>query len=299
MSKHLWLSVALLAATPALSQETATEAPEAAAPAPAAPAFTTPADVSAGTVVATVGGTEITLGHMIVLRNSLPEQYLTLPDDVLYKGILDQLVQQEALVQSLGDPARADALRLDNDRRGYLSNVVLQGVVQAAVTDAALQAAYDAKYANAAPATEYNAAHILVATKEEADAIRTELDAGADFATLAQERSTDGAAANGGDLGWFGVGMMVKPFEDAVVAMQPGTIAGPVQTDFGWHLIQLKETREAAKPTLDEVREELAAEIEQKVIADHVAALEAAATISRPGDGFDPAIIKDSGLLEE
>jgi peptidyl-prolyl cis-trans isomerase C len=289
MSKHLWLSVALLAATPALAQETA--------PAAETPAFTTPADVSADTVVATVGGTAITLGHMIVLRNTLPQQYLTLPDDVLYKGILDQLVQQEALVQSLGDPARADALRLDNDRRGYLSNVVLQRVVAEAVTDAALQAAYDAKYANAAPATEYNAAHILVATKEEADAIKAELDAGADFATLAQERSTDGAAANGGDLGWFGLGMMVAPFEQAVVAMQPGTISAPVQTDFGWHLIQLKETREAAQPTLDDVREELAAEIEQKAIADHVAALEAAAPIDRPGDGFDPAIIKDAALL--
>jgi peptidyl-prolyl cis-trans isomerase C len=296
MSKHLWLSAALLAALPAVAQETA-PAPAAETAATEAPAFTTPADVSAETVVATVGGTDITLGHMIVLRNTLPQQYLSLPDDVLYKGILDQLVQQTALVQSLGEPAKTDVLRLENDRRGYLSNVALQAVVAGAVTDAALQAAYDAKYANAPAAVEYNAAHILVATREEADAIKAELDAGADFATLAQERSTDGAAANGGDLGWFGLGMMVAPFETAVVAMQPGTISAPVQTDFGWHLIQLKETREAAPPTLDEVREELAAEIEQTAIADHVAALEAAATIDRPGDGFDPAIIKDAALL--
>lgn len=287
MSKLLWLSAALLAAMPAVAQETA----------PDAPAFTTPDDVSAETVVATVGGTDITLGHMIVLRNTLPPQYLSLPDDVLFRGILDQLVQQEALVQSLGEPARADALRIENDRRGYLSNVALQAVVAGAVTDAALQAAYDARYADAAPAIEYNAAHILVATREEADAIRAELDAGADFAALAQERSTDGAAANGGDLGWFGLGQMVAPFEQAVVAMQPGTIAGPIQTDFGWHLIQLKETREAAQPALDEVRAELAAEIERKAITDHVAALVAAAPITRPGDTFDPAIIKDAALL--
>jgi parvulin-like peptidyl-prolyl isomerase len=196
MSRYLWLSAALLAAVPAMAQETATDAP----------AFTTPADVSADTVVATVGGTDITLGHMIVLRNTLPQQYLDLPDDVLYKGILDQLVQQEALVQSLGAPARPDLLRVENDRRGYLSNVALLAAVAGAVTDEALQAAYDAKYANAPVATEYNAAHILVATREEADAIKAELDAGADFATLAAERSTDGAAANGGDLGWFGPG---------------------------------------------------------------------------------------------
>jgi peptidyl-prolyl cis-trans isomerase C len=289
MSKYLWLSAALLATAPAMAQETATEAP----------AFTTPADVSADTVVATVGDTAITLGNMIVLRNTLPQEYLSLPDDVLYKGILDQLVQQEALVQSLGEPTTSDRLRVENDRRGYLSNVALLAAVAGAVTDEALQAAYDAKYANAPVATEYNAAHILVATREEADAIKAELDAGAEFATLASERSTDGAAANGGDLGWFGVGMMVAPFEEAVLAMEPGTISGPVQTDFGWHLIQLKETRPAALPTLDEVREELAAEIEQKAVADHVAAIEAAATIARPGDGFDPAIIKDAALLGE
>ncbi len=309
MLKHLLLGAAVSLALPALAQETAapatdapvTEAPaaEAPAPAPEAPpaAYTTPADVSADTVVATVNGTDITLGNMIVLRGTLPEQYLTLPDDVLYKGILDQLVQQEALVQSLGAPSRADLLRIDNDRRGYLANVALQAVVAAAVTDAALQAAYDAKYANAPPAIEYNAAHILVPTKEEADAIKAELDGGADFARLAREKSTDGAAANGGNLGWFGRGMMVKPFEDAVVAMQPGTISGPIQTDFGWHIIHLKETRETAKPTLDEVRAELAAEIEQAAIADYVARLEAAATVTRPGAGFDPALVKDAALV--
>ncbi len=72
---------------------------------------------------------------------------------------------------------------------------------------------------------------------------------------------------------------------------------GLVYPRLSWHLIQLKETREAAKPTLEEVREELAAGIEQKAIADHIAALEGAATISRPGDTFDPAVIKNADLL--
>jgi peptidyl-prolyl cis-trans isomerase C len=295
MLKHLLLGTALLASLPVWAQE----APATDAPAPDAPAFTTPADVSADTVVATVNGTDITLGHMIVLRSTLPPQYQTLPDDVLYKGILDQLVQQVALEQSLGDLSRADRLRLDLDRRGYLSQQALQVVVAGAVTDEALQAAYDAQYTNAPAATEYNAAHILVATKEEADAIKAELDAGGDFAALAAEHSTDGAAASGGDLGWFGAGMMVKPFEDAVIAMTPGAVAGPIQTDFGWHLIQLKETREAAKPALEDVREELAAGIEQQAIATHIADLEAKATIARPGDTFDPAIIKNTELLDE
>ena len=256
-------------------------------------------DVSADTVVATVNGTAITLGHMIVLRETLPDQYQALPDDVLFRGILDQLIQQAALEQSLaGKITRRDELALENSRRGYLSGVALEGVVAAAVTDTALQAAYDAKYAGAGGQTEYHAAHILVDTQEKAAALKAEIDGGADFAELARANSTDGAAESGGDLGWFGPGMMVKPFEDAVLAMKPGEVAGPVQTQFGWHLIKLAETRIASAPPLDQVRDELATEIEKTAVAAAIDALTAAATVTRPGEGIDPAALKDQSLLD-
>ena len=256
-------------------------------------------DVSADTVVATVNGTTITLGHMIVLRETLPDQYQALPDDVLFKGILEQLIQQAALEQSLaGKTTKRDALALENSRRGYLSGVALEGVVAAAVTDTALQAAYDAKYAGAGGQTEYHAAHILVDTQEKAAALKAEIDTGADFAELARANSTDGAAESGGDLGWFGPGMMVKPFEDAVLAMKPGEVAGPVQTQFGWHLIKLAETRIASAPPLDQVRDELATEIEKTAVAAAIDALTAAATVTRPGEGIDPAALKDQSLLD-
>ncbi len=256
-------------------------------------------DVSADTVVATVNGTAITLGHMIVLRETLPDQYQALPDDVLFKGILEQLIQQAALEQSLaGKTTKRDALALENSRRGYLSGVALEGVVAAAVTDTALQAAYDAKYAGAGGQTEYHAAHILVDTQEKAAALKAEIDGGADFAELARANSTDGAAESGGDLGWFGPGMMVKPFEDAVLAMKPGEVAGPVQTQFGWHLIKLAETRIASAPPLDQVRDELATEIEKTAVAAAIDALTAAATVTRPGEGIDPAALKDQSLLD-
>jgi len=255
---------------------------------------------TAATVVATVNGTDITLGHMIALRETLPEQYLTLPDDVLFKGILDQLVQQEALAQSMTELAAKDQLVLDNERRGYVSGVALQKVIGAAVTDSALQAAYDARFADFTGQTEYNAAHILVADEARAKELKAELDAGGDFAELARVNSTDtGSGANGGDLGWFGLGMMVKPFEEAVVAAEPGKVTDPVKSDFGWHLILVKETRIAEKPTLEELRTELAAEIEQKAIQAEVERLMAAATVTRPGDGLTPALIKDAGLLDK
>ena len=256
---------------------------------------------TADTVVASVNGTNITLGHMIVLRERLPEQYKSLPDDVLFKGILDQLIQQETLLQSLGDTiSKRDLLAVENDRRGYLSGQALAPIISAAVTDAALQAAYDAKFKDTVQQTEYNAAHILVDSEEKATALKAQLDGGADFAELAKTNSTDtGSGANGGDLGWFGLGAMVKPFEDAVVAAEIGKVTAPIKTDFGWHLILVKETRIAAAPSLDDLRDELAAGIEQAAIKAHVDALTAAATVTRSDEGLDPALIKDASLLDK
>jgi len=255
-------------------------------------------DPTADTVVATVNGTEITLGHMIVLREGLPEQYQSLPDDVLFKGILDQLVQQVALEQSMeGKLTRHDTLAVENQRRGMVSGLALQGVIAAAVTDEALQAAYDARFKDATALQEWNASHILVDSEEKAKELKAQIDGGADFAELAKANSSDGAAANGGSLGWFGAGMMVKPFEDAVVAMKAGEVAGPIQTQFGWHLVKLNEVRVASAPSLDDLREELATEIEQATVQAHVDGLMAKATVTRPGEGIDPATLRDAKLL--
>lgn len=254
---------------------------------------------TAATVVATVNGAEITLGHMIALKETLPEQYQSLPDDVLFQGILDQLVQQEALSQSVKDLSPRDNAFMDNDRRGYVSGVAIQGIVQTAVTDAALQAAYDARFKDAVAQTEYNAAHILVDTEEKANELKTQVTGGADFAELAKANSTDtGSGANGGDLGWFGLGMMVKPFEEAVVAAKVGEVSGPIKTDFGFHLILVKETRVAAQPTLDEMRDELAAELETAAVEAKVKELTDAATVTRPGEGIDPALLKNTALID-
>ena len=255
---------------------------------------------NAATVVATVNGTELTLGHMAALRDSLPPQYQQLPDDVLFKGLLDQLVQQTALEQSVGDLSKHDQLVLENERRGFVSGIAIQKVIETAVTDEKLQAAYDAKYKNAEPGTEYNAAHILVDSEEKANDLKKQINDGADFAELAKANSSDaGSGANGGDLGWFGLGMMVKPFEDAVVAAEKGKVAGPIQSDFGWHLILVKDTRPTEAPSLDEVRVELASEIERQAIDEAVKSVTEKATITRPGDSLDPALLRDEKLFDK
>jgi peptidyl-prolyl cis-trans isomerase C len=254
---------------------------------------------SAQTVVATVNGSDITLGQVVALRETLPQEYQSLADDVLFKGILEQLIQQTALSQSQEDKLTArDDVMIANQRRTYISGAALQAVVAEAVTDATIQAAYDAKYKGSAPLIEYHASHILVATEEQAKDLKAQLDGGADFAGLAKANSTDGSAAGGGDLGWFGPGMMVKPFEDAVIALQPGQVSAPVQTQFGWHLILLAETRNAAAPPLADVSADLSAELQRQAIEAHVTAITEAATVTRV-EGIDPTVVRSQTLFDE
>ncbi|MBX5445108.1 peptidylprolyl isomerase [Sphaerobacter sp.] len=97
-------------------------------------------------------------------------------------------------------------------------------------------------------AEQVHAAHILVATEDAAKAIEEQLRQGADFAQLAKEQSADSSTAvNGGDLGWFPRGLMVKPFEDVAFSLEPGQVSAPVQTQFGWHIIKVFE-KEADRP---------------------------------------------------
>jgi len=255
----------------------------------------------AKTVVAVVNGTEITLGHMILVRESLTEQYKALPDDLLFSGILDQLVQQTMLSQTLeGDLPTRISLALENEERTLKAADIIGGVLAGATSEEAIQAAYTAQYGGAMVEREFHAAHILVETIEEAEDLVKQLGEGADFAKLAREHSTGPSGPNGGDLGWFGVGSMVKPFEDAVITMKAGDVSAPVETRFGWHVIKLNEVRTPEAPTLDAVRAELVDKIQETAIREHIDALLASGDISRSGEGtIDPALLKNVDLLED
>lgn len=260
-----------------------------------APVFAQDAD----TVLATVGEVEITLGNVIVATENLPEQYSTLENDVLFQGILDQLIQQQVLSQSLGaDLSKRNALGLANEMRAYRANIVLQGAANAAVNDAAVQAAYEARYAGVEPDTEYNAAHILVETEEEALALIVEAAGGADFAELAKEHSTGPSGPNGGALGWFGKGMMVPAFEAAVVELEVGAVSAPVQTQFGWHVVKLNESRPVDAPELNQVRADIEAELQQAAVSETIASLTAAADVTISENDIDVALIRQSDLLD-
>lgn len=252
---------------------------------------TAPESMGPDAVIASVNGTDITLGHVRAAVRGLPPQFQGLPDDQLFEGIVTQIIQQELLKQSSDTDVSELRYDLDNQERSVIAGAAIEAIGDAAVTEEALQAAYDERFAAFEPQREYNAAHILVGTEEEALALVEELDGGAEFAELAREKSTGPSGPNGGNLGWFGQGMMVAPFEEAVIAMKAGEISAPVQTQFGWHVINLIETRLASAPALDTVREELAMSLRENAVRTQVETMQAEAEVMRV-DGFDPSLIR-------
>ena len=254
----------------------------------------------ANTVVATVNGKSITLGHMIVARAILPEQYQQLPNEVLFEGILKQLVEQTLLAGAFdGTLPKRIPISLENEQRSLIAGETLEVVLSQALNEDAVKAAYDAQFADAEPSKEYNASHILVETEEEALAIQAGVDGGADFATVAKEKSTGPSGPNGGSLGWFGKGAMVPSFEAAVVGLEVGAVSAPVQTQFGWHVIILNETRNTSAPELDAVRVEIEGTLRQEAVTTKIEELREAATIDQSGvEGIDPSILSDLSIVE-
>ncbi|MCA0846474.1 peptidylprolyl isomerase [Salipiger thiooxidans] len=252
-------------------------------------------------VVATVNGQDITLGHMLVIRAQLPEQYQQLGDEVLWDGILDQIVQQTVLAQDdRAEETKRVTLSLDNERRSLMAAEVVQAIANDAVSDDAVQAAYDAEYATAELGKEFNASHILVETEEEAQALIEELNGGADFAELAKTKSTGPSGPNGGELGWFGPGMMVEPFQAAVEQMSVGEISAPVQTQFGWHVIKLNEERNKEAPQLEEVRADIELKLQQEAVQNYIDEKLGAAEVTRTDRAdIDTSVLSNMQLLEE
>jgi len=182
-----------------------------------------------------------------------------------------------------------------------------------------LNAYFTQNRANYDTEEQIQASHILVETEDEARDILEEFASGADFVSLARERSLDtGSAQAGGDLGWFGRGQMVQPFEQAAFALEVGEISDVVQTDFGYHVILLTERKEAVHPELDEVIEQVRSDAEGEIAAERFQLwyeeTYAAATISvalplvdatrKQIEGIDLGLaaferLKEEGLVED
>jgi peptidyl-prolyl cis-trans isomerase C len=246
-----------------------------------------PAATPDATAVATVNGTPISRAIYDIYLKSLLQQSGKTPNDltpeqksqVLDELIGMQLISAEAVKDGVDkDPdviARLNLLRIrvltDAQSQKYLKDKD--------PTDAELHAQYDIAIA-ALDKTEYKGRHILVASKEKAQELIKKIKGGAKFEDVAKAESTDSSKTNGGDLGWFTPSRMAKPFGDAVRSMKKGEMTQePVQTQFGWHIIKIDDTREATPPPFDQVKQQLTNQIIQKKLLAYVDGLKKTATI--------------------
>ena len=203
------------------------------------------------------------------------------------------LLAQAADKQKIGD--RDDVKRhLAFERNKVLMETLLQDTGKAALTDDAMHKVYDEAVKQMPPEEEVHARHILVPTEQEAKDIEAELKKGADFATLAKEKSKDPGAADGGDLGYFTKDQMVPEFSDVAFKLEKGQISDPVHTQFGWHIIKVEDKRTKPTPTFDQVRGQIENFVTHKAEAELVENLRKSATIERldqPAPPPDPSTL--------
>jgi len=258
---------------------------------------------TADTVLARVGEVEITLGHAIALRDQLPQQFRAVPDETLFPAIVEQLIEQELLHQHIGDDlTRRQRLALENEIRTITANAALSRAAGEALTEEAIVEAYDAfaaEFAEGEPELEYHAAHILVRSEEEIAQVVAALEEGRDFAEVAREFSVDGSAQGGGDLGWFGEGVMIQPFEEAVMALEPGEVSDPVETQFGWHVVQLIDRRDVQVPPIEEVGEDLAEQIQREAARALLDELRTQIEVERVAADVEPSMLSRRELLDD
>jgi len=248
---------------------------QAATPAPAT------ADKNASPPVAVVDGTPISRdAYDDYLKGLLRGKPIADVSADEKNQVLDQMINMQ-LIAAVGEKEGLDkdpevATRLALLRTQILADAAAQKYVKAnEPSDQELHAEYDA----ATDKTEYHASHILVPTKEKAEQLIKKLKGGAKFEDVAKAESTDNSKAQGGDLGWFTTARMVKPFGDAVKGLKKGEITPePVQTQYGWHIIKLEDTRDAP---FDQMKTQLSNGIMQKKFQVYIDGLKKNAKIEK------------------
>jgi peptidyl-prolyl cis-trans isomerase C len=223
---------------------------------------------------ATVNGKPIPAARVDQMVKQVVAQGRATDSPQLREMIKKDLIGREVLIQEAdkqGVGNRADVkAAIDNARQSIIINAMLADYVKKnPVKDADIKAEYDKAKAGA-PDKEYHARHILVEKEDEAKAIIAKLKGGAKFEELAKQSKDPGSAAQGGDLGWTDPTRFVPEFSKAMVALQKGGITDtPVKTQFGYHVIKLEETRPVQIPPLEQVKQQVAEQIQQRKLAEY------------------------------
>ncbi|MEM7058004.1 MAG: peptidylprolyl isomerase [Pseudomonadota bacterium] len=259
------------------------------------------AAINAETIVAVVDEKPITLGELIVVRQTLPEAFQILPDEVLLNSLIQMVIDEQILANAAEaanlQRSKRAKFALKNTTRGVLADAFVAESVQSGVTEDRIAAIYAETYVNADPIAQIRAAHILVDDQVLAQDLRGRLDEGVDFSTLAAEFGTDLTSTRGGDLGWQETGDLLPAFAEAVADMEPGQINGPIRSPFGWHIIRLDARRIKPVPTLDDMRETLRKNLETEVRKAAVSDARQAASIKILTESLPAGAIRNDALI--
>ncbi len=237
---------------------------------------------AAGVVIATVNGQPITSSELDVYSgqrkppNNTPEAN---SEEVIMKELVSlELMRQESISKGLDKQPMVIAT-IDQQERTALAGAAIQDfLANSPITDDDAKKIYDEQMGKAT--SEFNARHILVKEQDEAVAIIDLLDKGGDFSELAKEKSTGPSGASGGELGWFNESQMVKPFSEAAAQLEKGQYTKtPVQTQFGWHVIILDDSRASTPVPYDDVKDRIKMLLANQNMQQHVEELRNAANI--------------------
>lgn len=237
-------------------------------------------------VVAKIDGQEIRLSDLEAEKSLLPTRVQQLPMEQVYRPLLERVITNRLLTNAArkqklqDDPAVKERLARLED--ALVREVYIAKKIEDQITEERVKKRYDELIKSRKPTEEIQARHILVKTEKEARDIVKQLEKGADFAKLANQKSIGPTKDQGGNLGWFARGDMVKEFEEAAFALKKGEFGKePVKTQFGWHVIKVEGRREKPAPELKEVREQITQTLLREFYQAEIRRLIAAAKIER------------------
>ena len=244
-----------------------------------------PASSTSDPVIARVNGVDIKQSDLALAEEDVGADMQAASPEAKREHLISYLADIIMVTQAADKKNLADnpdfKRRLAFLRNKLLMGYELQQEAKTALTDEALHQTYDEAVKSMSGQEEVRARHILVEGEDEAKAILEQLKAGADFATLAKEKSKDPGAAEGGDLGYFTKDQMVPEFADVAFKMYPGQLSNPVKTQFGWHVIKLEDKRTRQPPEFEKVKDQIEAYLARKAQSDFIAKLRQSAKVER------------------
>ena len=256
----LGLLAAALIAVPAMAQAQSSK------PTPAQP----------DKVIAKVQGVEIHESDLAMAEEDMGQQVEKLQGDAKRDALVGYLA--DVIIMSKAAEAKKVTEQKEfKNRVAFIRNKLAMEMLlidegKAAATDEAMKKVYEEAVAKSGPEQEVRARHILVPTEDEAKAVLAEIKKGTDFAELAKQKSKDpGAAAEGGDLGYFSKDQMVPEFAEVAFKLNKGEVSDPVKTQFGWHIIKVEDKRNKPVPSFEQVKDQIETYVARKAQAEYIA----------------------------